>query len=311
MTFCNFGMRLAGSMFAFISSFALAQQPLVTEGPLVREGVTQQISKHAYVIPDGGVPAVPNIGIVVGTRAILVIDTGLGNQNGAAVLREASKLNATLPLYLVTTHVHPEHDLGAHAFPSTTKLIRAQAQVQEIADAGMTTAEVFRRRSPAMAQLLAGATFRAADITFDKEYRLDLGGVHARLIAMGTNHTPGDTVTFVEEDGVLFSGDVAMPALPSFVSRQSSLKQWLLSLDRLDALKPIHVVPSHGVVGDAKLIDNYRQYLLTVRDRTTALKREGKTVEQVTEVLNAEFKSHYSDTSRVAGAVRAAYAEAR
>jgi glyoxylase-like metal-dependent hydrolase (beta-lactamase superfamily II) len=130
------------------------------------------------------VPLTPNVGYVVGDKAMLVIDTGLGPRNGAAVYEVAKKLAADKPLYLVTTHVHPEHDLGAQAFPATIKLIRSNDQVKDIAEFGLQLADVFAKRSAINAELLKDANFRKADITFDKDYDLDLGGVHARLTAM-------------------------------------------------------------------------------------------------------------------------------
>jgi len=286
-------------------------QQLVTSGPLVKEGATEKISAHVYVIPDFSVPGVPNVGIIVGTRATLVVDTGLGRQNGETVLREVRKVSGDRPLYLVTTHVHPEHDLGAQAFPASTKMVRARAQVDEIASEGMKTADIFRSRSPAMAQLLEGAEFRKADEIFDKERALDLGGVKARLIAMGPNHTRGDTAIWVEGEGVLFSGDIAMKAAPAFASPASSVKTWLASLDAFDALHPRIIVPSHGPLGDAGFIRSYRDYLAFVRARTAALKSEGRTVDQALEAVAAEAKARYPDAgTRLPGAVRAAYREA-
>jgi glyoxylase-like metal-dependent hydrolase (beta-lactamase superfamily II) len=288
---------------------SFAQQP-VTTGPLVKEGVTAKVSDHVYVIPDGGVGGVPNVGIIVGSKSTLIVDTGLGKQNGETVLREAKKVSGNTALYLVTTHVHPEHDLGAHAFPAATKMIRSNDQVAEIAAAGMRTADAFRGRSPAMAQLLEGAEFRKADVTFDREHSLDLGGVKVKLLAMGPNHTPGDTVIVVEGEGVVFTGDVAMRALPAFGSDKSSVQNWLKSLDRLDALNPKVVVPSHGPIGDAKYMADYRRFITQVQTRTAALKKEGKTVEQAVETVTAELKSQYPETGRMAGAIRAAYREA-
>jgi glyoxylase-like metal-dependent hydrolase (beta-lactamase superfamily II) len=306
------GYRLAiGGVLGLVLAAQANAQQLVTSGPLVKEGATEKISAHVYVIPDGGVPGVPNVGIIVGTRATLVIDTGLGKQNGETVLREVRKVSGDKPLYLVTTHVHPEHDLGAQAFPPSTRMVRARAQVDEIASEGMKTADIFRSRSPTMAQLLEGAEFRKADEVFDKERTIDLGGVKARLIAMGPNHTRGDTAIVVEGEGVLFSGDIAMKAAPAFASPESSLKTWLASLDAFDALHPRIIVPSHGPMGDSGFIKNYREYLTFVRTRTTALKGEGKTVEQALEAVAAESMERYPDAgARLAGAVRAAYREA-
>jgi glyoxylase-like metal-dependent hydrolase (beta-lactamase superfamily II) len=253
----------------------------------------------------------PNIGYVVGDRAVLVIDTGLGPRNGTAVYEVAKKLAGTKALFLVTTHVHPEHDLGAQAFPATTTLIRSIDQVNEIAETGLQLAKVFASRSPINAELLKDADFRKADITFEHSYDLDLGGVQAKLTAMGPNHTAGDTIVWIEPDRVLFAGDLAMRAQPAFASPRSSIRQWLASLDRLEALNPAIVVPSHGPTGDGSgFITGYRAYLTEVRDRTTAEKRAGRSVEQAVETVTAALADRAPDKGRLAGAIKAAYAEA-
>lgn len=297
---------LIAALFALVAAGAHAQ----STGPMVRSGTTTQLSPHTYAIPDNSVPGVPNVGFVMGDRAILVIDTGMGAPNGKTVLDEARKLASGKRIYLVTTHVHPEHDLGAQAFPPDTVMVRARVQVREIAEEGMKTAEIFRSRSDINKQLLDGAAFRSGDIIFDTTLSLDLGGVTARIFALGPAHTQGDTGVLVEGDNVLFSGDVAMKALPAFASSHSSVKQWQTSLDQLAALKPGIVVPSHGPIGDAAYIAGYKTYLTRVQTRTAALKKDGKTLEQATSILTAELEADYPDTTRAAGAIRAAYAEA-
>jgi glyoxylase-like metal-dependent hydrolase (beta-lactamase superfamily II) len=87
----------------------MAQTP---PSPIVRVEGLRQISAHVHIIPDDSVPLVPNVGYIIRDRAALVIDTGLGPQNGSAVYQVAKKLAGAKALYLVTTHVHPEHDLG-------------------------------------------------------------------------------------------------------------------------------------------------------------------------------------------------------
>src|SRR5262245_16384606 len=75
--------------------------------PLVKEGATVKVGPHTSVIPDGNVPLVPNVGIVVGSRATLVIDPGLGRRNGETVLREVAKVSRNTELYIASTHFHP------------------------------------------------------------------------------------------------------------------------------------------------------------------------------------------------------------
>jgi glyoxylase-like metal-dependent hydrolase (beta-lactamase superfamily II) len=289
-------------------SAGVAQQPARPD-PLVREGVTEKISEHVYVIPDGSVPLVPNVGIIVGSRGTFVVDTGLGARNGQAVLREVEKVSRNAELYLATTHVHPEHDLGAMAFPPSTRMIRSRDQEQEIAESGLETAQRFSGLSAVNAELLKGAEFRKATISFEREHAVDLGGARVRLIALGHNHTRGDTALYVEPDGVLFSGDVVMMALPTFGSPASSVQHWLESLDLFDTLQPKRIVPSHGAMGDAAMIANYRTFLTTVRTRATALKKDGKTLDETVQTIQNELQTRY-DRQRMTSAIRAAYNEA-
>jgi len=301
--------RTAVLALVLAASAALAA-PQPQREPLVRAGATQKASEHVFFIPDESTPLVPNVGIVVGRDAALVIDTGLGERNGRTVLAEARRVAPGRKLYLATTHFHPEHDLGARAFPADTQMIRSADQERDIAEFGLQLAQTFASRSPANAELLRGAAFRPADLRFEGERRLDLGGVGVRILAMGPNHTRGDTAFFVEPDGVLFSGDVVMRGQPAFASPYSNLGHWLASLDRLEALGPRLIVPSHGPTGDASLIARYRSYLTAVRDRTAALKREGRSLEQAQQAVTADLSRDYPDAGRLTGAIRAAYAEA-
>ena len=301
---------LVAPVVALLLTCALAAAQ-VPAGPLVRAEGLRQISPHVSIIPDNSVPMVPNVGIVVGSKSVLVIDTGMGPRNGAVVAEAARKLAGDRVLYLVTTHFHPEHDLGAQAFPPGTMMIRSADQQKDIDEFGLQLAQVFASRSAINAELLKGAEFRRANISFGQETLLDLGGVRVRILAMGPNHTRGDTAVWVESDGVLFSGDIAMRPQPAFASPYSSLSHWMASLDRLGALQPAVVVPSHGPSGGIDLIDGYRAYFTEVRERTAAEKRAGRGGDAAVEAVSAAMAERYPDRGRLAGAIKAAYAEAR
>ena len=271
----------------------------------------RQISPHVWAIPDNNVPLVSNIGFVVGTKATLVIDTGLGARNGEIVLSAARKLAPNNALYLVTTHVHPEHDLGAQAFPASARMIRSKDQNDEIAADGLKWVVVFSQRSPFIAGLLKDARFRPADITYDQSYSLDLGGVSANIAAMGDNHTRGDTAIFVPGDAVLFDGDLAMARSPSFNSGGGTINGWLATLDKLDDLRPQVLVPSHARIAGPELIANYRAFLIKAKARSAELKREGKSLEETQKLLTAELTPFFPDSAeRIGGTVRIAYNEA-
>jgi glyoxylase-like metal-dependent hydrolase (beta-lactamase superfamily II) len=275
-------------------------------------GTAEKLSAHVYAIQDKeSRPGVPDVGIIVGSRAALVVDTGLGEANGQIVLAETRKVAPGRQLYLVTTHVHPEHDLGAGAFPASTKMIRSADEEKDIDEFGLQLAQFFAKRSTAEADLLRGANFRKADIRFEQQYDLDLGGVRVHIQALGPNHTRGDTGIFVEPDRVLFAGDVAMAGQPNVSNPPaSSLDHWLATLDVLAAFKPAVVVPAHGPIGDASYIANYRIYLTSIRDRARVLKQQGRTAEEAVQTITGEMKSRYPNTGRISAAVSVAYQEA-
>ncbi len=295
---------------AFVVAVDLDAQRGPAPDPLVREGVTEKIGDHSYVIPDANVSLVPNVGIVVGSRATLVIDPGLGRRNGETILREVAKVSKNSELYIASTHFHPEHTTGYIAFPPTAKYINSKTQEAEFEQTGMQMVKTFSERSAMTADLLKDATRRPADITFDREYTLDLGGVNVRFILVGPTHTRGDTGFFVEGDAVLFAGDVVMNQSFLAAGPASSLKAWLAAFDTFDALKPRTVVPAHGAVGPGSIIATNRTTVETVRTRALAIKAEGKTIDETAKMVQSEVQAQHPDWPRangLAALARAAY----
>ena len=292
-----------------VASTALAQGDPRPD-PLVQENATIQLAEHTYVIPDGNVGAVPNIGIVVGSRATLVIDPGLGRRNGETVLREVAELSDNIELYVASTHYHPEHTTGYVAFPADAQYVNSRIQEAEFAESGQEVIDRFSSRSPVMADLLRGVERRVADITFDREHRLDLGDVQVRLLVVGPTHTRGDTGFFVEGDGVLFSGDVVMKHSFLAANPASSITAWLAAFDAFEAWGPRTIVPAHGEVGDGSLIPTHRMVMRRIQARTRELKAEGRSVDEAADTVQQELQASYPTWGRVNGvgnAARAAY----
>ena len=280
------------------------------QSPILPENAVTKVSDHVYAIVGW-----PNIGIVVGTRGTLVIDTGMGVRNGAIVVREAEKLAKGPNLYLTTTHYHAEHAAGAEAFPARTVLIRAAVQQEEMDKHGEEFLEMFRGKSAQFKELLQDVKLRPADIVFDREVKLDLGGVTARLFWVGPAHTKGDELIFVEPDSVLLPGDIVENKLPPMMpSPDSSVKGWLAILDKIEPLKPRYIVPDHGSLGDGSLIAKERAFLMDLQSRALELKRQGTLVEDAGKQLTAEFKAKYPDYDNIGvivNAVRRVYAESQ
>lgn len=307
-------LRFVVSLACALAIAPLAAQRGPAPDPLIRENATVKLGPHTFAIPDANVGLVPNVGIVVGARATLVIDPGLGRRNGETVLREVAKVSKNAELYVASTHFHPEHTTGYAAFPPSAKYVNSAAQEAEFEQSGMQMVQAFSGRSPLTAELLKDAARRPAAITFDRDYTLDLEGVRVRFLVVGPTHTRGDTAFFVEGDNVLFAGDVVMNNSFLAASPVSSMKAWLAAFDTLEALKPRTIVPAHGAIGDGALIAANRSLMQAVQARVRALKAEGRSADDAAKTVQAELQAQHPDWPRangLAAAARAAYAEAQ
>src|SRR5258707_13107976 len=107
---------------------ALAGATLIAQNQPTLGEETVKISDHVWAIMGW-----PNIAIIVGNRATLVVDTGLGPRNGATIARVTAKLApGNQKLFLTTTHFHPEHAGGDGGFPIGTVLVRNAVQQREM-----------------------------------------------------------------------------------------------------------------------------------------------------------------------------------
>ena len=267
----------------------------------------RSVSPHVQVIPDNSVPLVPNVGFVVGTKGVLVVDTGLGPRNGAAVAAVASASRGAGGL----SGDHPRASRARSGRPGLSR----RAQVDPLQGSGgrrrrtaARLAKVFAGRSPAIAELLKDAEFRPADMSFDRRRTLDLGGVQARIVALGPNHTAGDTVVWVAADKVLFSGDVAMKPQPSMMAAGTTDGAVAGEPRSAGGAEAAVVVPEPRAGGDVGLIQGYRAYLKEVAGRDGQGRRpRGPSLEAPTARSPTQWRA-LSRTGAVAGAVRVAYA---
>jgi glyoxylase-like metal-dependent hydrolase (beta-lactamase superfamily II) len=275
---------------AWLSPCAQAQAPIVQE-----DGVTAVVP-NVYVIPDRRVNLVPNIGIVIGERGILVVDTGMGPANTERVLRAVRKVSDKRILFLTVTHFHPEHGMGAQAFPAETILIYPKSQKEELAEKSQSIIQMFNGFSPEIAALLKDVHIVSPQVVFPAEAELDLGGLPVQLLQVGPAHTRGDEVVFLTAQKILFCGDLVVNRFfPIMPDPDSSGSHWIVILDRLAKMSPAIVVPGHGAVGDARLIAAMKEYLVYLRGRVRELHGQGKSLAEIESVLGPEVRSRYKD----------------
>ena len=172
----------------------------------------KRLTEHIWMLPYEEERDRPNLCYVKGGRMSLAVDAG----HSAAHVREfyalLEKENLPLPDLTVLTHWHWDHTFGMHAVHGLTlaneRTNRYLAEWKEKIEKNgpgefLAIHESIRREYPAGTEV----TVRTADIVFDGELTLDLGGCTVKVVQAEAPHTDDSTLVYVENDRVLFVGD--------------------------------------------------------------------------------------------------------
>jgi glyoxylase-like metal-dependent hydrolase (beta-lactamase superfamily II) len=202
-----------------------------------------RLSDHAYAYTAEGDP---NTGIVIGDDAVMVIDTQATPVMAQDVIRRIREVTDLPVRYVVLSHYHAVRVLGASAY-EPQQIIASQDTYDLIAERGEQdkASEIgrFPRLFRSVESVPAGLTWPT--ITFSGRMTLWMGKLQVQILQLGRGHTKGDTVVWLPQDKVLFSGDlVEFDATP--YAGDAYFQDWPRTLDNLAALKPERLVPGRG-----------------------------------------------------------------
>jgi glyoxylase-like metal-dependent hydrolase (beta-lactamase superfamily II) len=272
--------------------------------PTVDPTALKEIAPGVYVITDRRVPLVPNIGIILGNDAVLVVDTGMGPANGQKVLDSAKKLAGGKPLILTLTHFHPEHGFGAQVFKGVARIHYNRAQRDELAAKGEGYLGMFKTFGPGVAEALEGTNLVEPDDVYEGALAsIDLGGRTVELRTWGLAHTGGDQVVWLPKERILFAGDLAeeriFPIFPWFPPNDADIDgaRWARVLGELIAWNPAIVVPGHGDIGGAEILKAVRDYMLDLGRRVAVERKAGKDADAIVASLGPKVRAEHPDWS--------------
>jgi glyoxylase-like metal-dependent hydrolase (beta-lactamase superfamily II) len=195
----------------------------------------------------------PNTGVVVGDDAVMVLDTQATPVMAQDVIARIRGVTDKPIRYVVLTHYHAVRVLGASAY-GATHVIASQDTRDLIVERGQQDYDSEVGRFPRLfraVESIPGLTW--PNVTFRGEMRIWLGATEVQLLQLGRGHTKGDTVAWLPQSEVLFSGDlVEFGATP--YTGDAYLTDWPATLERLAALNPQALVPGRGdaVIGRDK-----------------------------------------------------------
>jgi quinoprotein relay system zinc metallohydrolase 2 len=278
---------ISSLLFLFATTHAQAA-PLpvkeVADGIYVHQGVHEDLSEGYH-------GDISNIGFVIGSKGVAVIDTG-GDLKVGRQLHEAIRKITPLPvLYVINTHVHPDHIFGNAAFVQDKAIFVGHAK---LADAMERRKDTYMRiNTEWLGADFAGSELIKPTLTVQDKLSLDLGDRKLELAAYPAAHTSTDITVLDTRTSTLWTGDLL------FVERTPSidgdLKGWLAVIDQLKSIPALQAIPGHGpVVKDWKAaLDNEQRYLSTLLTDIRANIKKGGTMEQAMGSAAASEKNNW------------------
>jgi cyclase len=261
----------------------------------VAEGV------YAYLQPDGGW-CLNNAGVIVGSEGTVVVDTA-ATEARARVLRDAVHTISRKPVsILVNTHSHGDHTFGNSLFSDTATVVAHEHAAAEMADHGLALTGLWPEVNWGRIELAL------PEVTYRDRMTLPSVGPRVELLHLGPGHTAGDTVVWLPDQRVLFTGDLVFSGATPFVL-MGSLAGSLRVLDQLRALEALYVIPGHGPLGGPELLDRNADYLRWVR--RLARTADGLTPLELARAAGPGPYAELLDSERLVGNLARAYAEQR
>lgn len=263
-----------GLLGLFIISTHPQAEPLklekVADGVYVHHGVHEDLSEGYH-------GDICNIGFIIGSKGVAVIDSG-GTFKVGQRFREAIGKVTSLPvLYVINTHVHPDHVYGNAAFSADQPQFVGHAK---LADAMERRRDAYQRMHQEwLGDSFAGSELIKPTLSVEKQLTLDLGDRQLTLTAYPAAHTNTDLTVADSKTNTLWTGDLL------FVERTPSMdgdiKGWIAATQSLGQLTPALVIPGHGpVVTDSrKALADQQRYLTTLLEDIRSSIKKGEVME--------------------------------
>ena len=202
-----------------------------------------KLSDHAYAYTAEGDP---NTGIIIGDDAVMVIDTQATPVMAQDVIRRIREVTDKPIKYVLLSHYHAVRVLGASAY-GAEHIIASEDTRDLIVERGQFDKDSEIGRFPRLFQNVEsvpdGLTWPT--MTFNRKMTLWLGKLEVQILQLGRGHTKGDTVAWLPQEKILFSGDlVEFDATP--YAGDAYFQDWPQTLDNIAALKPEKLVPGRG-----------------------------------------------------------------
>lgn len=205
-------------------------------------------------------------GLIETTEGAVLVDPG-GTWAGAAMLHDAVRDLTDQPVtHVINTGGQDHRWLGNSYWQAQGATVIASADA--VADQQARACMQLNMLSQLVGEGLSGTESAYANVTFETDHVLDLGGRRIEIRHVGAAHTPGDSFVWLPDAQVVFTGDIVYVGRVLGVMEFSDSATWLEAFSAIEMLEPVHLIPGHGPATTlAQAQADTRDYPQNLRDR--------------------------------------------
>ena len=264
---------------------------------LVQKKVSfDKLSDHAYAYTAEGDP---NTGVVIGDDAVMVIDTQATPVMAQDVVRHVRTVTDKPIEYVVLSHYHAVRVLGASGY-RPRQVIASRDTYDLIVERGEADMKSEIERFPRLFQAVEsvpGLTWPT--LVFEHRLTVWLGKLQVEIMQLGRGHTKGDTVVWLPQDRVMFSGDLVEYGATPYTG-DAYLTDWPATLDAIEALNPAKLVPGRGASlqtpEDVKAgLNDTREFITEMFDAVKRGVEQGLELRQIYRATYDELKPKFGE----------------
>ncbi|WP_284178730.1 MBL fold metallo-hydrolase [Rhabdaerophilum sp. SD176] len=188
----------------------------------------------------------PNTGVIIGDDGVLIVDAQATPAMAQAVIDRVRSVTDKPITHVLLSHYHAVRVLGASAYRDAKMILASDATRDLIVERGAQDMDSEIGRFPRLfrgKETIPGLTWPS--ITFAGEMSVWLGKREVRLKHPGRGHTAGDTIAWVPDAGVMFSGDLVEYRSACYCG-DAHFTDWPETLKRVAGHDPVALVPGRG-----------------------------------------------------------------
>ena len=227
-------------------------------------------------------------GLIETSEGAVLVDAG-ATWEGAAMLHSVVRDLTDQPVaYVINTGGQDHRWLGNGYWKVQGATIIAS--VDAVADQKDRGSQQMTMLSELVGEGFKGTEAVFADVNFDRDYVLNLGGCRIEIHHVAAAHTPGDSFVWLPENGTVFTGDIVYVGRILGVMSFSDTSSWLEAFAAIEALNPLRLIPGHGsptTVEQAQA--DTRDYLINLREKMRAYIDQGGDITGSVEIDQGAF----------------------